>query len=140
MNVGTCLCKQIKFAVDRFEAPIAHCHCKMCRKFHGAAFSTFVEVKRCNVHWLSGEHLLKNYRAENDTVRQFCQNCGASLTFESSYNRKDKTVEFALATFDDIENVKPDAHIYMASKVDWLDINDAVDKFTHYRNGEKWIE
>jgi hypothetical protein len=33
----------------------------MCRKFHGAAFGTLVDVK--NLNWHTGEHLLKEFIA-----------------------------------------------------------------------------
>ncbi len=38
---------------------MAHCHCSMCRKFHGAAFSTYGEAKIENFKWLQGEGFLK---------------------------------------------------------------------------------
>ena len=43
---GLCLCGSIKYAVDKIEPKMGHCHCSMCRKFHGAAFATFGEAKR----------------------------------------------------------------------------------------------
>ncbi|WP_206484118.1 GFA family protein [Thalassotalea sp. G2M2-11] len=132
-NHGSCLCGKICFQVTEFLPLVGHCHCTMCRKFHGAAFSTYAEVKRQDVHWLSGEELLSSYRADNGTVRKFCQNCGTSLLFESQYNRRDNTIEIAIATFDNIEHVTPSAHIYIGSKVDWLTINDELPQFLAYR-------
>lgn len=132
-NTGSCLCKQITFDVKKFQGPIGHCHCKMCQKFHGAAFSTFVEAKKTDLSWLSGEELLKQYHASNDTVRTFCACCGSSLLFESKYNRSDETIEIALAAFDSIETLHVDAHIYTESKADWFDINDNLPQHRQYR-------
>jgi len=132
-NLGSCLCKQITFEVVKFQGPIGHCHCKMCQKFHGAAFSTFVEAKNTDLSWLSGEELLKQYHAGNDTVRTFCACCGSSLLFESKYNRSDETIEIALAAFDSIETLHVDAHIYTESKADWFDINDNLPQHRQYR-------
>jgi len=132
-NTGSCLCKQITFDVDKFQGLIGHCHCKMCQKFHGAAFSTFVEVKRIDLNWLSGDDLLKEYRADNDTVRTFCSCCGSSLLFESKYNRSEESIEIALATFDSVEVVHADAHIYTESKADWFNINDNLPQHRQYR-------
>lgn len=135
-NLGSCLCKEISFEVDKFQGSIGHCHCKMCQKFHGAAFSTFVEAKIMDLHWLSGEEFLKEYRANNHSVRTFCSHCGSSLLFESQYNRCEKTIEIALAAFDKHEPVHPDAHIYTESKADWFDINDNLPQHCQYRTGE----
>ncbi len=133
MNTGSCLCGGIKFSVAAFEPLVGHCHCNMCQKFHGAAFSTFIEVKREHLHWHSGIHLLSHYRAKNDSERSFCQRCGSSLLFESKFNREQGTVEIALSAFDDKPNVTPDAHIYLESKVDWYTPNDALCKYQGYR-------
>ena len=132
-NIGSCLCKAITFQVEKFQGPVGHCHCTMCQKFHGAAFSTFVETKQRDLHWLSGKELLKEYRAENGAVRSFCSCCGSSLLFESLFNREDNTIEIALAAFDKLEPVHADAHIYVESKADWFEINDNLPKFKQFR-------
>ncbi len=136
INKGSCLCGKIAFSVSEFEPLVGHCHCTMCRKFHGAAFSTFVEVKLEHLTWLRGESEFSSYQAENDTVRQFCQHCGSSLMFISSFNQKAKTVEVALACFDTEPPVSPDAHIYLASKVSWYSPSDDLAKFQCHRTVE----
>jgi hypothetical protein len=135
-NTGSCLCGKITFEVDSFLSQIGHCHCKMCQKFHGAAFSTFAEVKLTDLHWLTGKTLINSYRADNDSVRKFCQCCGSSLFFESCYNRSANTVEIALAAFDQFKQldcIQPDAHIYIESKVPWLTLNDNLPQYHQYR-------
>ncbi len=132
-NSGSCLCGKVSFSVAQFEPLVGHCHCTMCRKFHGAAFSTFVEIKLEHLTWLNGESELSAYQADNGTVRKFCQHCGSSLLFISSFNQQAKTVEIALACFDDLETVMPDAHIYLESKVDWYQPHDDLAKFQGYR-------
>ena len=132
-NTGSCLCKKITFEVEKFPGPIGHCHCKMCQKFHGAAFSTFAEAKKLDLHWLSGKALLTYYRADNDSVRTFCGCCGSSLLFESAYNRAEGTIEIALAAFDQLEVVHVDAHIYTESKANWFTINDNLAQYCQYR-------
>ncbi len=132
-NTGSCLCGKITFAADEFLPRVGHCHCKMCQKFHGAAFSTFVEVKLADFHWLTGKELLAEYQAENQSVRKFCRNCGSSLVFESKYNRADQTIEVALACFDKHQQVKPDAHIYVQSKAQWFELNDNLPQYLAYR-------
>jgi len=133
-NIGSCLCKKVTFEVKKFCGPTGHCHCTMCQKFHGAAFSTFVEVKQTDLTWLSGKEFLKEFKADNNSIRSFCSCCGSSLLFESNYNRADKTIEIALASFDKHQQVTPDAHIYTDTKVDWFDINDALVQHHQYRS------
>ena len=133
VNKGSCLCGKVSFTVTKFEPLVGHCHCTMCQKFHGAAFSTFVEVKLEHFTWLNGESELAAYLAENGSVRKFCRHCGSSLLFISTFNQQAKTVEIALACFDEIQAIKPDANIYLESKVDWYQPNDDLAKFRCYR-------
>ena len=139
-NCGSCLCGEITFEVSEFEPLVGHCHCNMCQKFHGAAFSTFGEVKLAHLIWLSGQHLLKHYRADNESVRSFCQNCGSSLLFESKYNRQASTIEIALSAFDKLDTVKPDAHIYTQSRAPWCQFTDDLPKFKGYRDSDSGSE
>lgn len=135
-NFASCLCKKITFEVAKFQGPIGHCHCTMCQKFHGAAFSTFVEAQVTDVKWLSGENLLIEHKADNDSIRKFCSNCGSSLFFESKYNRAAKTIEIALAAFDILDKskgIQVDAHIYTDSKVCWFEIADQLPQYPQYR-------
>lgn len=125
---GQCLCGQVKYQVDEIGNKMGHCHCSMCRRFHGAAFATYGEVKAEDFHWLQGEDALSVYQADNNTKRKFCKHCGSSLIFESAEGNQG-VVEFALATLDAAPNLNPDAHIYTSTQVEWLKLGDDLPKF-----------
>ena len=129
---GSCLCGSIAYEVTHIENATAHCHCTMCRKFHGAAFATFGEAKRSNFRWLAGEELLKNYTASNGAVRKFCAQCGSSLIFESAGCARD-VIEFSLGTLDSVSHAKPDAHIFTDYKADWVEIADNLPRYKEGR-------
>ena len=130
---GQCLCGQIKYQVNHIEPNLGHCHCKMCRKFHGAAFATIAEAKIENFHWLKGEGLLKSYFAKNNTERKFCSVCGSSMIFVPS-NDKGELIEFALGTLDADIDIKPDVHIFTQSKASWYEITDGLPQFLRGRD------
>ena len=125
MYKGQCLCGAIKYEVDEIKAQMGHCHCSMCRKFHGAAFSTLGEADAKDFRWVEGGELLKNYVASNGSVRQFCQNCGSSMTFSAS-KESSGLIEFSIGTLDGDLDVPPDAHVYTDSKANWVDICDEL--------------
>ena len=133
---GQCLCGSIKYEVTKIEDRMGHCHCSMCRKFHGAAFATLGEAKSENFRWVSGENLLKSYVATNGTTRKFCENCGSSLIFMPS-NDDGKLVEFSLGTLDTDIKLKPDAHIYTKFGANWYEASDDLPKFTEGRDSEE---
>ena len=133
---GQCLCGMIKYEIDEIEVRMGHCHCSMCRKFHGAAFATLGEVKTENFRWLTGEKHLKSYNAPNGTKRKFCENCGSSLIFVPSNDTGD-LVEFSLGTLDTDIELKPDAHIFTRFGANWYEISDKLPKYTKGRDSEE---
>ncbi|MFZ1385890.1 MAG: GFA family protein [Thiolinea sp.] len=130
---GGCLCGQVRYAVRQFEPKMAHCHCSMCRKFHGAAFASFASVKRENFQWLQGETEIAAYQAPNGTVRRFCKHCGSSLTFAPSVDAVE-VVEISLGTLETPINQQPDAHIYVGSKASWSVIADGLPQYEEGRS------
>lgn len=130
---GSCLCGSIQYEASELSPLMAHCHCSMCRKFHGAAYATFGEARSENFRWTKGADLLQNYQAENGTTRQFCSRCGSSLIFINS-NGNNEVVQFALATLDVPIAERPDAHIFTAYKADWSVICDGLPCHQESRN------
>ncbi len=133
---GSCLCGVVRFEVDQFLPQVAHCHCSMCRKFHGAAYATIAGVSRSKFRWVEGEDALKGYTAENGTTRTFCSHCGSSLTF-SSPRASDGVVEIALGTMDEDVPVEPSAHIFVGSAANWVVLSDDLPHYEEGRNSAK---
>lgn len=131
---GQCLCGAIKYSVDTIEPRMGHCHCSMCRKFHGAAFATLGEAKTENFHWLQGEAHIKTFLAANGTKRRFCEICGSSMIFIPS-NDAGELVEFSLGTLDSNIPLEPDAHIFTRYGADWYEILDNLPRFAEGREG-----
>lgn len=129
---GQCLCGAIKYEVDEIEPRMGHCHCSMCRKFHGAAFATLAEAKTDKFRWIEGEKLLANYTASNGTVRKFCRICGSSMIFCPAGDTG-VSIEFSLGTLDSEIDLQPDAHIYIGSKANWYAVCDDLPQFEEGR-------
>lgn len=134
--VGGCLCGGVRYVATSIHPNMAHCHCSMCRKFHGAVFATFASVPEADFTWVQGEALLSTYHAPNGTKRQFCSHCGSSLTFAPSH--KTGFVEVALGTLETpLDEVLPDAHIYVDSKANWSVICDGLPQFSEGRSSKR---
>lgn len=127
---GSCLCGNVSFTASGFNSSAAHCHCQMCRKFHGAAFGTLVEAQ--DFKWTTGHGYLREYVAENGTTRTFCSHCGASLAFRSKGAPLSET-EIAISAFDDAVPVHPEAHIFTSYKANWYEIEDSLPQYNESR-------
>ncbi len=127
---GSCLCGSVSYQVDALAKAASHCHCSMCRKFHGAAFATLVPSQ--NFRWLSGGNLVKEYTAPNGTVRSFCEHCGSSLGFRVA-GAAIQNMEVAIATLDQDIQITPEAHIFTAYRAPWYQPDDGL---TQYPEGK----
>ena len=80
-HTGSCLCGVVRYRIDAPINELTHCHCKMCRKAHGAAFATYASVPLDAFHFLSGKDQLGVYHSSDHVTRTFCIRCGSNLQF-----------------------------------------------------------
>jgi hypothetical protein len=127
---GSCLCRAIRFEITGPVHDVHHCHCSMCRKSHGAAFSTFARLTAGDFRIVAGEAELRRYRSSAPIERTFCGICGARLTVR--FDGMSDAVWVSLAAFDDDPGVRPGAHMFVGSKAGWEEIADGLPQFTEY--------
>jgi len=127
---GTCLCERVRYRATGPLGLMQNCHCTDCRKAHGAAFATFVDVPRERFEYLQGEAELKRHRAASGALRTFCGNCGALLVWER--DTEAGIIGLAAATLDTPPEGRPEYHIFVRSKVPWLDIEDGTPQHDAY--------
>ena len=113
---GSCLCGAVRYEVDQL-GPIGHCHCRTCRKAHGASFASTARVGRANFRWLGGSDRLSSFESSPGKLRHFCSICGSHVVAE----RQDQPhVIVRVATLDDDPGTKPLVHIWRSHDVPWL--------------------
>ncbi|GGJ78444.1 GFA family protein [Pseudomonas matsuisoli] len=122
---GSCLCGAIKYDLDAQIQKIGHCHCSMCRKAHGAAFASFVNVPAEAFRLLEGEDSLGAYHSSEQVTRTFCKQCGSSLQF---IDRRAKHIGVAAGTLDSALPRTEQYHLYVDSKADWYNLDDRLPK------------
>ncbi|MFQ5876319.1 MAG: GFA family protein [Acidobacteriota bacterium] len=127
---GSCLCGRARFRATGPLGPMTHCHCTDCRKSHGAAFATYVEVPRERFAYVAGSDQLQTYTAESGTRRAFCRHCGSILISEAETDLQ--FVYIAAATLDTPVLQRPESHIFVRSKVPWLEIRDGLPQHAAY--------
>jgi hypothetical protein len=116
---GGCLCGAVRLRAALPPNWVAHCHCSMCRRAHGAGFVTWVGFPRAAVTIESGEELLTRFRSSAQATRSFCSRCGSMLLFQSG--RWPDETHVTLACLDSAGGLEPQAHAYWASRAPWAD-------------------
>jgi len=123
---GKCLCEGVGFRVELPSKWVAHCHCTMCRRAHGAALVTWVglDASRCSID--DRESLLHWYKSSPEAERGFCSRCGSTLFFRST--RWPGELHLVLSNFVDKIDRAPQAHVFFDTHVDWLTVSDDLPK------------
>jgi len=118
MISGGCLCGRVKYDISGELGDIVHCHCKTCRKAHGAAFSSVAAVKDDDFT-LSGRESLSSFESSPGKVRQFCSVCGTQV-----YAKREGTKHLILrlGSLDSEPKSKEKNHIWVSQKASWYSI------------------
>ena len=121
---GGCLCGDIRFHIRKDPDGARHCHCTLCRRQTGAAFTTGVRFAGKYFVWTKGE---PEYFSDSMGVRRsFCAHCGSSMTWEPS-DRDDITV-FA-GSLDRAEDVHCVCHGYTSTMLPWVKLDDGLPQY-----------
>jgi hypothetical protein len=127
MHRGTCLCGSIAYELESDLKAIVNCHCRFCRKAHGAPFTTVLFVPFSRVTIVSGAELVAKYRVEAlNADRCFCSRCGTRLW---SHQSASGMASLVVATLDTSEPLRPLAHVNTASACSWFRIGDELPQF-----------
>jgi hypothetical protein len=126
MRTGRCYCGAVRYRLDGALGPAANCHCRFCRRVHGAAFVTAAVVRSANLHLTTGEGAVREYRTR-EGARYFCERCGGRL-FNRPASNPGITM-LMLASLDDEPEAGPVVHINVESKAPWYEILDDLPQF-----------
>jgi hypothetical protein len=130
MANGSCLCGNIRYEVEILPEKIFNCHCKFCRKAHGADYATVAVVKYSTFKLFDEKGALKEHQNGAGGFRAFCSECGTRLMNYAP----DKNMFFAvmLSTIDSPINFKPVAHANTESKASWCEPYPGIPQFSGF--------
>lgn len=121
---GSCLCGQVRFRVALPSLWVAHCHCRCCRRAHGAPLVTWAGFASAGFALEEGSVQPTWYDSSPGAQRAFCPRCGSPMLFRST--RWPGEMHVARALIDDPLDREPSVHVFYDSHVSWLSIGDAL--------------
>jgi hypothetical protein len=134
MTRGSCLCGTVRWEMEPPFERMHHCHCSMCRKAHAAPFATWMIVARDRFRFTAGAANITGYQSSADYHRAFCTTCGSAVP---SLENGDM-VDVPAGCLDDDPGVRPEMHIFAASKAPWYEIADSLPRHDGYQPGSEW--
>ena len=127
MNQGACLCGAIRYEMQGPNQWFTHCHCSMCRKHHGTLYGTSIGIEHKYFKWLQGEADIVHYRSSPAFERPFCKHCGSVVPDTSG-----EVVVVPAGSVEGELEMRPRAHIFVASKSPMHTITDNLKQFDTY--------
>tara|TARA_B100001175_G_scaffold244106_1_gene210625 strand:- start:34827 stop:35246 length:420 start_codon:yes stop_codon:yes gene_type:complete len=133
---GRCECKKVSFEINQEIKYFSYCHCSQCRRCHGSAFASFIEVEKSLFRYNSGMNNIKSYASSENCIRLFCEICGSNIMFLD----KDKPEKYYVSAGTLSGNISlPEAHhVFVGSKASWYDIDDGLKQHLEYPRGYKF--
>ena len=127
---GHCLCGKVRFSYTRAPTLACYCHCKDCTRNCVSPVVAFIGVKLDSFNWqIDGAEHPKYYPSSEGVKRFFCDACGTPMAFQAEHYEGE--IHLYAATLDKPEQFQPSCHVYHASKLDWLDIDDHLPRHPH---------
>ena len=114
---GGCHCGAVRYEArgEPFEASL--CHCADCRRVSGAPALAWFTVRTADFAYVKGAPA--SYASSDRARREFCDSCGAQLTFVQ-HDLAGRHVDVTTASLDDPERVPPAEHIFTRSRLAWM--------------------
>ncbi|AVP99653.1 GFA family protein [Ahniella affigens] len=122
-----CLCGAVNIRCTLPSQWVAHCHCSLCQRAHGAGVVTWVGFLAAQVEWRQIDSL-RWYASSPGAERGFCGHCGSPMLFRSE--RWPGEVHVARALIQGELGLEPQVHVFVETQVPWLHLADDLPRKT----------
>jgi hypothetical protein len=122
---GGCLCGAVRYRISAEPRDAGYCHCRMCQRSTGAPVVSWLTVASQGFAWTLGAPAV--YRSSPKAERLFCAVCGTQLVFREP--AVPDYLDVTVASLDDPAPIRPDHHIWTASRISWFDISDDLPRY-----------
>lgn len=122
LHEGACFCGALRYGLEGAPLDAAYCHCRMCQRTIGAPVVAWGTWPKERFSWLAGEP--KEIRSSEHAVRRFCGDCGTQVVFWTA--AAPALLDVNLATLDEPARIRPQYHIWTASRIPWFEVADTL--------------
>ena len=125
-KIGSCLCGEVKFEIDGEFDRFFLCHCEYCRKDTGSAHAANLFSSTAKLTWVSGEDNVRIFNLPSTRhTKSFCATCGSALP---TVKAQGKLIIVPAGSLDSEISIRPNAHLFVASKAGWDEALEEVPK------------
>lgn len=128
-RTGGCVCGAVRFRTSGRLRGVVYCHCSQCRRQTGHYFAA-TKVALADIA-IEGSERLTWFSASEFARRGFCSTCGSVMFWQR--NGEDH-VSVMAGGFDSLSGLAGEAHIFVADKGDYYEIEDGLPQFPRSSN------
>ena len=124
---GSCACGAIAYRISKRPLVVLNCHCTLCRKINGSAFSTYASVLESSFTITRGEDQLERFAISASGAKHFCSRCGTPL-----FNLNQRYPGLCIihyGSLDKPEAMHPTTNIYYGNKCPWVSTLDQLKSY-----------
>ena len=129
---GSCLCGDVAWELSGTPQMMGTCHCSMCRKATGAAYMMVVFGAAEDFRLVRGKDSIATYESSPGNARPFSSRCGSTVASKPPAGRP---VFMPAGCLEDDPGARMSAHIFVASKAPWHEIEDDALRFDAFPPG-----
>ena len=122
---GGCNCGAVRYLVTRPLLTVYICHCHLCQKRTGSAFSMSVVIPADGLQIMAGE-LLRSERLMPSGARNVSWLCPVCYSRIYTQRGDTQTISLRAGTLDDTSQLRPVAQFWTSSAQPWALIKDDV--------------
>ncbi len=140
MTEGGCDCGAVRYRVESAPLIVHACHCRWCQRETGSAFALNAMIEAERVVLLAGEPELVRTPSASGRGQMIARCAICRIAVWSSYAGAGPLLRFVrVGTLDDPDALRPDVHIFTASKQPWVMLPENAQVFReYYRREEVW--
>ena len=120
---GGCLCGQVRWQATAEPENVRLCHCRNCQRATGGPFFARALFGAADVT-RSGETI--RWASSGRLHRLSCAQCGTPVFAEP---QDGPWLAISLATLDRPNALRPESHIWVSQKLDWVRLDDGLPLF-----------
>jgi hypothetical protein len=135
---GGCACRRIRYRMETRPLFVHCCHCRWCQRESGASFALNAMIEADRITLLGAEPERVDTPSESGFGQVFlrCPTCRVALW--SHYAGAGPVVSFVrVGTLDAPDHLRPDIHIFTASKQPWVVLDPGTPAVPEYYEREQ---
>ena len=127
---GGCYCGELRYKAEGEPMMKAQCHCRECQYISGGGPNNFFAMPVDGFAYTAGApKAFKRDDIDNPRTREFCPDCGTSLTTRAEGR---PFVIVKVGALDDPASFKPTVAIQVADKQPWHNIPEGLKQFDRW--------